>query len=706
MTRVFQLSLSFICTTYLFILIMLCTGCFTAALIPDGSQEDSFGGRGGGDGVIHLPFANTGAHQCVQGAGGSYSHTLTSTRYDIDFDTSNSVDEEIYAPVSGVARVHMESATTNFGYHVNIEQGDGNYVVLAHFSEIFVQDGEEITAGQLLGYDGCTGNCTGDHVHVGRHQGDATQPAEYGTSVGLWYYTADVTAGTGFTTYASDELICGIRSEGDAQDGHFYSSALSVPLWHPNGTLVKTPSTAKVYLIDNGEARWIETQDVFWSLGYDFNELVTISDEELQCLGEGEVIDEDGFVDAVKDPSGNIWLIFGTASDSERFRVRVRETAWEEVLVSWGLSYSLQDPPTSASSSSSYLTSWPEASGYARFREGTLVTEASTSDVYFISEGVAVPVLDWETYLILGFFHRTLLVVDDGAVATIQDNVGSCRAGVWCLDQEAVTSCGGGLDLGSGGEYGGTVDDEDVEEDDEDVEEDDEDVEEDDEDVEEDDEDVEEDDEDVEEDDEDVEEDDEDVEEDDEDVEEDDEDVEEEDPEYDDEETSEPEDTAFEYDDSNPCDGEDACLEDMDGDGTSETLMMVDDAWLTSSIDGEPAYVYANIAGCFDGSLDAVDLYEPDPSIGYYLIDFSDFIHTCTAEITLISSIGTNGHDPDAVMGNWYWWQNASFCSYGSTLCELKDNGTSWEEWMLRVDWNPSSGLSADGNGYTSNDQL
>jgi hypothetical protein len=57
-------------------------------------------------------------------------------------------------------------------------------------------------------------------------------------------------------------------------------------------------------------------------------------------------------------------------------------------------------------------------------------------------------------------------------------------------------------------------------------------------------------------------------------------------------------------------------------------------------------------------------------------------------------------------MDQWLWWQNAPFCSRGSDLCELMDNGTSWEEWLLAVRWDPVTGLDANGNGFTMNSQL
>lgn len=644
------------------------SACPPAYFTQDDTASEGYGegDRGGGLGSIHLPFAQNGTSQCVQGAYGSYSHSAESTLYDLDFDTSNTGDEEVYAPIFGTAYVHTESATTNFGYHINIDLGDGTYVVLAHFSDIFISDGEEVAAGELLGYEGCTGSCTGDHVHMGLHEGDPEKGAEHGVSIPTEYYLADATVDGSYEMIASEDFVCGIRSEGDPVEGHVYRSALPVPLWHPNGSIVKTGGEAKTYLVEDGLVRWVETQDIFWSHGYDFDDVAFISDEEMSCLGEGEDLTKEGYVNAFYDDEDQLWL-FVDPGERSPFRIWVRETAWEVMLASWGLPYSSTNLPSHLDAGDSLWTSYTLISGYAELRDGTLVKESDASDVYFVTEGIALPIVDWSTYLMLGFYKRDILVLNPGELEWIQEEVGSCRAGVWCLDEEAITTCGGGLDLGSGGDYGG--DEEEPDEEDSQPPEEEEDPMEDDEDSDPPDES---------------------------------DDL----PNYDDDDTGEVDTGGFEYDDSHPCEGEDACIEDMDGDGLFETLMMVDGAWLTSWIDGEPVYVYANAAGCFDGVLSTVDLIEDDTSIGYYRIDFSSFAAGCSAELTLISSLGTDGHDPDSSMSNWYWWQNADFCAEGHDLCELQNNGTSWEEWLLRVSWSLAYGLTADGNGYTSNDEL
>lgn len=44
---------------------------------------------------------------------------------------------------------------------------DGLYVVYAHMSEVFVEEGQEVRQGDVIGLCGSTGNSTGPHIHVG-----------------------------------------------------------------------------------------------------------------------------------------------------------------------------------------------------------------------------------------------------------------------------------------------------------------------------------------------------------------------------------------------------------------------------------------------------------------------------------------------------------------------------------------------------------
>jgi murein DD-endopeptidase MepM/ murein hydrolase activator NlpD len=70
------------------------------------------------------------------------------------------------------------------------EEGYGNFVVLdnggnlatayAHQSAIAVTCGEDVSQGQVIGYVGCTGHCTGPHLHFEvRINGDPVDPLGY-----------------------------------------------------------------------------------------------------------------------------------------------------------------------------------------------------------------------------------------------------------------------------------------------------------------------------------------------------------------------------------------------------------------------------------------------------------------------------------------------------------------------------------------------
>lgn len=432
------------------------------------SLSASSSNQGGGALVIHLPVASDKELMCTQGAHGAYSHQSASTQYDIDLDTSNSIDEEVFSPVSGVARVHMESATSGFGYHVNIDVGDGTYVVIGHLDDIFLVDGQEVAEGTLLGYEGCTGNCNGDHIHIGLHEGDALLTADHGISIPANYWAGDASQRTRAEVITSEEFVCGIHQEGDAQDGHFYESDLLINLWHPDGTLIKTPDNSQVYVLEDGSTRWIENEATFWGLGYDFNDVTLVSQEELECYGEGSDMLGDTSIDAAFDTEDKLWLILGGASDAGRFRARVREIGWEYVMASWGLGYGLSNWPDTYGDESTYMTDWEPSASYLGLRDGTIVTEVGASDVWVISGGYALPVETWDVYLLMGFFHRSILVVEDGVVGELH-RVGNCVSDQMCVDLTAVTTCGGGMDIsgdhGVGGEPGtGSNDDPDPEE--------------------------------------------------------------------------------------------------------------------------------------------------------------------------------------------------------------------------------------------------
>lgn len=173
---------------------------------------------------LKMPFPSGTSHYCTQGANGSYSHQDSYTQYDLDLDTSNDTDEDVVAATSGIAYTHTGS--TGFGNHISIDHGNGYFTLYAHLQSFSVTNGQSVSQGQVIGKEGCTGYCFGDHLHFGLHTGDPTVNALNSTSVLAEKITAkDVTAGGSFVEITSDEFIC----EDPDGVGHSYESNNTAP---------------------------------------------------------------------------------------------------------------------------------------------------------------------------------------------------------------------------------------------------------------------------------------------------------------------------------------------------------------------------------------------------------------------------------------------------------------------------------------------
>jgi murein DD-endopeptidase MepM/ murein hydrolase activator NlpD len=54
---------------------------------------------------------------------------------------------------------------SGFGLVVKIRHEDGIVTMYAHLAKAFVTRGERVAEGELIGKAGCTGSCTGVHLH-------------------------------------------------------------------------------------------------------------------------------------------------------------------------------------------------------------------------------------------------------------------------------------------------------------------------------------------------------------------------------------------------------------------------------------------------------------------------------------------------------------------------------------------------------------
>ena len=96
------------------------------------------------------------------------------TGIDIDGVTG----QQIVASKAG--RVILASYYSGYGNAAIVDHGGGVSTLYAHMSRFEVSKGAIVDQGQTLGYVGCTGSCTGDHLHFEvRIDGDPVDPMPY-----------------------------------------------------------------------------------------------------------------------------------------------------------------------------------------------------------------------------------------------------------------------------------------------------------------------------------------------------------------------------------------------------------------------------------------------------------------------------------------------------------------------------------------------
>ncbi|WP_271079195.1 M23 family metallopeptidase [Aurantiacibacter sp. MUD61] len=87
----------------------------------------------------------------------------------------------VYATADGI--VEMAQWYSSYGNYVQIGHGGEMETRYAHLSRYTVSSGEQVRAGDLIGYVGSTGRSTGPHLHYEiRVSGDPVNPIPYMTA--------------------------------------------------------------------------------------------------------------------------------------------------------------------------------------------------------------------------------------------------------------------------------------------------------------------------------------------------------------------------------------------------------------------------------------------------------------------------------------------------------------------------------------------
>ena len=125
-----------------------------------------------------LPVAGTitsqFGHRVDPITGEASSHTGT--------DIACAEGTPILAAADGVITVAngLDSWGGSYGYYIQINHGGGLETLYAHCSSICVTTGQQVQAGQVIGYVGHTGRATGSHLHLEVHvNGSRTDAMRY-----------------------------------------------------------------------------------------------------------------------------------------------------------------------------------------------------------------------------------------------------------------------------------------------------------------------------------------------------------------------------------------------------------------------------------------------------------------------------------------------------------------------------------------------
>ena len=81
-------------------------------------------------------------------------------------DITGTPNKNVYAIQSGTVTVASAGYNSGSGTNIKIDHGNGYVSQYMHLSRMTVKKGEKVEKGQLIGIIGCTGSCTGPHLHL------------------------------------------------------------------------------------------------------------------------------------------------------------------------------------------------------------------------------------------------------------------------------------------------------------------------------------------------------------------------------------------------------------------------------------------------------------------------------------------------------------------------------------------------------------
>lgn len=207
--------------------------------------------------------------------------------------------------------------------------------------------------------------------------------------------------------------------------------------WHPDGSLVKNRITNKVYLLKNAKKYWIKDEDTFNGLKFKWDQIIDVSQWELECYPEAEALENKKinffhpyYLHNKNENYPNILYWLNDYDSNKRFYFNSVFT-----MYSWGIRKREDIIGGMFDHAGDYLFLNTENNGFANLRDGTLFMKASEDEIYIVAEnGFAFKFANWNIFFALKYRHP-VLVIPDNIVHYLIAGYGSI------IDEDSVLRC-------------------------------------------------------------------------------------------------------------------------------------------------------------------------------------------------------------------------------------------------------------------------
>ena len=129
------------------------------------AEEAAALAAGGGHGQFAWPLTGpiTQGFGCTSFTFEPYDPNCASRHFHSGIDIAAGCGTNVDAADAGIAHTYVSSY--GYGHYILIDHGNGWVSLYGHLEGFNVADGQTVQRGQLIGFEGSTGNSTGCHVH-------------------------------------------------------------------------------------------------------------------------------------------------------------------------------------------------------------------------------------------------------------------------------------------------------------------------------------------------------------------------------------------------------------------------------------------------------------------------------------------------------------------------------------------------------------